>query len=187
MTVTKAEAAEALAAVRRSESAMRSAFRAYHGHYCLWLWGVLWIAMAMLAQFRGIAGIRLFPWISLGGGIASFAIGFYQANQVRFPVDRRFFGALTAVLGFSILWPFLFRPASPSPHLIFTYIGLVVAHLYILAGLWFDSYMVWLGAILAVLLLVGFIWVTSAFWIWIAVCCGGTLLLTGFYVRYFWR
>jgi hypothetical protein len=187
MSPNQAEAAAALAVVRQAEATMRSVFRARRGHYYLWLWGALWVMMALLAHFRGLAGVALFPWICVGGAVTSFAIGFFQNNQVRVPVDRRFLGALAVLLGFALLWPILFHPTAPSAKLLFTYMGLVVAQVYILTGLWFDTYLLWLGLILSALILAGFFWFLPIFWLWIAVGCGGTLILSGFYVRYFWR
>lgn len=187
MEVSKAEAAATLAAIQRADVAARAAFRAHRGHLHLWIWGVTWIVMALCAHTRGLAGVHLFPWLSLAGILASTAVGFLQSTQVRSPIDRRFLGALVAVLFFAALFPFLLRPSAPTPELIFAYIGLVVAQIYVIAGLWFDTYLLWFGLLIAALILTGFFFFFSIFWLWIAVCTGGAFLLTGFYVRYFWR
>ena len=187
MDVSREEAAAALAAIKGANRAARSAFRAHHGHYHLWLWGIVWITMALLAQTRGLAGVRLFPWVSGAGVFASLVIGFLQSGQVRSPVDRRFFGALASLIGFAVLVPLVLQPRNITPEIAFAYTGLVVAQAYVLSGVWFDSYMVWFGLVLAGLILLGLLVFTAYFWIWIAVCTGGAFLLTGFYVRYFWR
>jgi hypothetical protein len=187
MQVSKEEAAASLEAVRQANLAARSAFRAHHGHFHLWLWGLVWIVMALLAHAKGEAGVRLFPWLSGAGLIASMLIGFLQSGQVRTPVDRRFFGALAALIGFALLVPLVLRPHVVTPEMWFAYTGLVVAQAYVIAGLWFDTYMVWFGVVLAALILTGLLVFTPFFWIWIAVCTGGAFLITGFYVRYFWR
>jgi hypothetical protein len=41
--------------------------------------------------------------------------------------------------------------------------------------------------LIAALIVAGLWFVAPYFWIWIAVCTGGAYLVTGFYVRYFWR
>ncbi len=187
MNLTKTEAEAALAAVARSQEALRQAFRARHGHYHLWLWGVVWIAMATTAQVGGAAAIqRYFPFLALGGGLASGLIGWWQRQAVRIPLDRRFLGVACAVLGFAGIWPLVLRPAF-SNEAIFAYISLLVAQFYVVAGIWFDSYLLWLGLILAALLLVGFWWFLPVFWIWVGVCGGGALIVGGLYVRFFWR
>lgn len=187
MNLTKPEAEAALAAIARSQEALRLAFRARHGHQYLWLWGVIWMAMALTAHWGGPAAIpRTFPWLALGGGLASGLIGWWQRQAVRVPVDRRFLGVVVTLLAFAVVWPLVLRPAL-SHEAIFAYISLLVAQLYIVAGIWFDSYLLWLGLILAVLLLVGLWFFLPVFWIWVAVCGGGALLLGGTYVRFCWR
>jgi hypothetical protein len=186
MQLSPEEATRALAAIQASRETMRSAVRAHRGHYHLWLWGLIWIAMAMLAEFRGPAGIRLLPWVCLAGVAGSFVLGFLQGRQIRMPLDRRFLGVLAAVVVFSALWPLLFR-APADNQTIFAYIGLVVMLCYIIAGIWFDSYLFWLGLVMAALILVGLWCFPGIFWWWIAIFGGGPLIATGFYIRYFWR
>lgn len=187
MNLTKEEAAAALAAIDRSREVTRRAFRAHHGHYYLWLWGLIWIAMALIAQFTGPAGMQRHSfWLCGVGGLVSFLIGWRQSGEVRAPVDRRFLGVLIVVIFFSLLWLAILRPV-PTTERLFVFLSLICAQVYIIAGIWFDSYLAWLGFILAVLLMVGFFFFLPIFWIWIAVCGGGSLILGGFYVRYFWR
>jgi hypothetical protein len=143
--------------------------------------------MALLMEFSGETSVRHFPWLCLGGGLASFVIGRVQAAQVRVPVDRRFLGVLFAVVGFALLWPALLIRRAPTNELGFVYMGLVVMQAYIIAGIWFDTYLLWLGLLVTVLLLVGWWFVAPWFWLWIAVCCGGTLIGSGFYVRFLMR
>lgn len=187
MDVSKEEAAAALAAIQQANQSARSAFRAHHGHLHLWIWGSVWTAMALCAHFRGEPGIKLFPWLSAGGFVASMLVGRFQNSQVRSPIDRRFFGALAGLLGFAVLVPFVLRPQLVTPELVFAYIGLVVSQSYVLAGVWFDTYMAWFGVLVAALILVGLFVFSAHFWLWIAVATGGAFLVTGFYVRYFWR
>ncbi len=187
MDLSKDEAIAALSAVKEAQATARAAFRAHHGHFHLWIWGVVWIVMAVAAQTRGLAGVRLFPWLGLGGMLLSTAVGFFQGHQVRQPTDRRFLGAIAALVVFAVLVPLVFQLAHVTAERVFAYTALVVAECYVVAGLWFDTYMAWLGVLLAVLILLGLFFFSGIFWIWIAVCCGGTLIGTGFYVRFFWR
>jgi hypothetical protein len=186
MQLSSEEAARALAAIRASREVMRSAVRAHRGHYHLWLWGVIWIAMALLAEFRGLAGIRLFPWLCAAGIAGSGILGFIQSSQVRAPVDRRFLAVLAVVVLFASLGPLVLH-ASPDDKALFAYIGLVAMLCYMIAGIWFDLYLLWLGLVIAVLILVGLFVFSAFFWWWIAIFGGGTMILTGCYIRYFWR
>lgn len=186
MTLSPDEANAALASIQRSQAAGRRAFRAHAGHLHLWLWGVIWIIMAMTAQFGGSAGVQVLPLLSFTGGVISILIGHFQRRQVRLPVDQRFIRVLMAVLLFGLLVPFVLRPV-PTPEMVFTYIGLLVALAYVVAGLWFDLYLFALGLLLAGLLLAGLWLALPIFWWWIAGAGGGTLIGAGFYVRYRWE
>jgi hypothetical protein len=186
LRLTPDEAAQALAAIETSRDAMRSAIRAYRGHCHLWLWGFIWIAMAMLAEFLGHAGIRLFPWIALAGVAGSFGLGWFQSGKIRAQVDKRFLGVLGAVILFAAICPAILRP-SPSNEAVFAYIGLVAMLCYVIAGIWFDTYLLWLGSGMGVLILLGLFLLPGIFWWWIAIFGGGPLIAAGFYVRFCWR
>jgi hypothetical protein len=186
MQLSPEEAARALSAIQTSRETMRSAIRAYRGHYHLWLWGTIWIAMAMLVEFRGFAGIRMLPWLSLAGVAGSSVLGFLQSRQIRTPVDKRFIGVLAAVVLFAALCPQVLG-ATAGNQAVFAYIGLVTMLCYVISGIWFDTYLLWLGLVMAVLILVGLFCFAGIFWWWIAVFGGGPLIVTGFYIRFFWR
>ena len=187
MQLTKEEAAAALDLIQKARADTRAAFRARRGHWYLWLWGALWILMSGLAQYRGLSGVRLFPWLGLGGGLASYAIGYFQNATVRVPLDRSYLGVIATLLGFAVIFPFVLHPASARPELIFAYIGVVVAQIYTVSGIWFDTCLLWFGLLLTLLILLGVFFFMPVFWFWIAGCCGGSFILTGFYVRTCWR
>lgn len=186
MQLSPEEASRALAAIQASRDTMRSTIRSHRGHYHLWLWGLIWIAMAMLAEFRGLAVIRIFPWICLGGTAGSFLLGSIQGARIRGPVDKRFLGVLAAVVVFAAIVPTVLRPPENSPAF-FAYGGLVAMLCYVIAGIWFDTYLVWLGLAIAAFILIGLFFFVGLFWWWIAIFGGGTLILTGFYIRFYWR
>jgi hypothetical protein len=186
MEYSAVEAARALAAIEASRSTMRKIVRSHRGHYYLWLWGVIWVAMALLAEFRGHSGLKLGNWLALAGTVGSFTIGFLQTAHLRAPIDFRFLGLIAAIIGFAIVGPFVLRgPADPKAG--FAYVALVVMLCYIVAGLWFDVYLLWLGLAIAALVLLGLFCFNSYFWWWIAVFGGGSFIGTGFYIRYGWN
>jgi hypothetical protein len=101
-------------------------------------------------------------------------------------VDKHFLGVLAAVVLFGMLWPLVLR-ATFTNESVFAYIGLLVMLCYVIAGIWFDSYLLWLGLVVAALIVVGLFFFHSIFWWWIAFFGGGSLIATGFYVRFFWK
>jgi hypothetical protein len=70
---------------------------------------------------------------------------------------------------------------------LYAYCCLVAMLTYVIAGLWTDTYLLWVGLAVAALVLTGLFLLPGIFWIWMAIFGGGTLVLTGFYVRHFWR
>lgn len=180
------DAAAALAEIETARTAMRRVIRAHRGHYHLWIWGVIWIAMPLTALFGGDDAAHYFGWICLPGIIASIAVGIAQSRQIKGPVNPRFLGVIAALVLFAVLFPFVLHARADARSL-YTYLCLVSMQGYVIAGLWTDSYLLWLGLIVTALILVGFFLLPGVFWLWMAACGGGSLVLTGFYVRHFWR
>lgn len=73
--ISPADAEQALHSVEASRRAMRQAIRAHRGHLFLWLWGAIWIGMALAVHFMGANGARALPFFAFAGVAASFAIG----------------------------------------------------------------------------------------------------------------
>ena len=186
MNISPQDAAQALHEIEQARATMRSVIRAHRGHFHLWIWGLAWIAMPLTAHFGGDDAARHFPWICLAGMVASFVVGFTQATQIRMPANARFLGVITALVVFAALFPWVLQ-ARFSVKSIYAYLCLVAMQGYVIAGLWTDSYLLWLGLVVTALVLTGVFLFPGIFWPWMAVCGGGTLLLTGFYVRHFWR
>lgn len=183
---TPRQAALLLAEVDTARAAMRHAIRAHRGHYHLWIWGAAWIAMPLTAHFGGDNAGRFFPWICALGGAFSFITGFTQKQQLRRPPNTRLAAVLVTVWLFGLLALLGLRP-SFNVRTIYAYFCLVAMQSYVVAGLWTDSYLLWLGIIITVLLISGLFLPPAFFWIWMAVCGGGSLILSGFYVRHCWR
>jgi hypothetical protein len=186
MQLSPQEAAAALAQVDDVRVTMRRIIRAHRGHYHLWIWGAAWVAMPLLAHFKGDYASHHFGWICLVGGVASAWVGFTQSAQIRMPSNLRFLGVLGALLAFGALFPFVLH-ARPEPKMLYAYTCLIAMQAYVIAGVWTDSYLLWLGVFVTGLVLVGFFFFPGIFWLWMAVFGGGSLIATGFYVRHFWR
>ncbi|HVU35856.1 MAG TPA: hypothetical protein VHE61_20620 [Opitutaceae bacterium] len=184
--ITPADAAAALAEVETARTAMRRAVRAHRGHYHLWIWGGIWIVMPLSVTLWGEEAARFFGWICAAGWVASMIVGATQCRQIRSSDAGRFSAPLVVVLAFGAIYPFVLR-AQPDFRHLYAYIGLVFMQWYVIAGLWMDSYLLWLGLAVTVLILVGLFVFPGIFWLWMAVFGGGSLVLTGFYVRHFWR
>jgi len=187
--ISPAEAERALHSVEASRLAIRQAVRAHRGHFYLWLWGAIWIGMALAVHFFGAKGEQLLPVFILSGCAASTAIGIYQSRQIRTRVDKRFLAALGCLVAFGLLWPLLLG-VSEKPDAgvrLFAFFSLLAMQAYVLAGIWFDNYLLVIGVIVSALILIGLFIFPAFFWLWFAIFCGGPIILSGFVVRYVWR
>ncbi len=187
-TISAEEAGRALQQIESSRRAMRDAIRANRGHLHLWMWGLIWIAMAVIMQNGGKFGEPLLNWLGIGGVIASIGIGFLQGQRVRGRMDGRFLGAVVSLLVFGYaIWPMLLGVHGNHPKALLAYSALVIMQIYILAGLWFDICLLWTGILVTVFLLAGLWFFAPIFYLWFAIFGGGTLIGTGFYLRYVLR
>jgi hypothetical protein len=186
MDISPEEAARALQGIEASRATMRSLVRAHRGHLYLWIWGAVWIAISLVNSLAAPRSGAPSYWLLAAGVAASVAVMFFQRLRVRSRVNMRFLGVCIAILAFGYgVWPVMLG----LPHTAkaaFGYSTLVWMQLYVVAGIWFDNYLLWLGVAVTALLLAGFVLFPAFFWVW-SLLGGVTLLGTGFYVRLFWR
>lgn len=186
MTLTPDEIRLALDQVEAGRKAARLALRRNCGHYHLWIWGVFWAVVPLVFHFAPTIGTRYTWAFALGGALASALVGiFVERSRIRMPLNARFSAFMAALIVFAAILFILL--GSSNPKAIYAYFCTVAMFGYIAAGLWFDVYLVWLGLAATALTLIGFYALGSWFWIWMSVAGGGTLIGTGFYVRYFWK
>jgi hypothetical protein len=186
MNISPEEAARALDAIEASRAAMRTTVRGYRGHYILWLWGGLWVVAALLVEFEGLHSLLIFRnWLMPAGIIVTFLVMLFQGTKIRSPINKRFLGVLATIVIFAFIWPFVLRGRATARS-DFAYGALMAMFCYIVAGIWFDCYLLWIGLLISALILASLFFFPVLFW-WSVVLSGGVLVGTGFYVRYFWR
>jgi hypothetical protein len=187
------QAAQMLDSINQSRAAMRRAIRAHRCHWYLWLWGALWIGFAILGQLLGSNSLPYINGLALIGSLSTLIIAFVQSRQIRAPLDKRFLAAFAALMAFGYLvWPSVLFPLIPasheSPHTymrVFAYFMLIWMQVYIIAGIWFDSVLLWIGLLISCSILLGLFFFSAVFWLWFAAFGAVPLVLSGFYVRYF--
>ncbi len=186
VNITPEEAAQALREIEASRVAMRSAIQAHRGHLHLWLWGSLWMSTSVLNWDDNPAHTTASSLLMVGGGLTSALIGILQGRQVRAPVNPRFVAVCITILLFGfVAWPVVLGP----PHGYRAAFGLgtlVWMQLYIVAGLWFDTYLLWLGIAATAIILAGLVFLPGLFWA-CTLLAGAVLVGTGFHVRNSWK
>ncbi len=186
MNISPEEATQALRDIEASRVAMRSAFRSHRGHLYLWLWGSIWVAVSLLCWNGTPLGWRISGWLSLAGVAASFVIGTLQGRQVRSRIDKRFIAVCIAILVFGyVALPIALGP--PHSYKAAYALGMLVwMQIYVVGGIWFDNYLLWVGIAVTVLVLASLLFLPGAFWA-CTLLAALVLVGTGSYVRYFWR
>jgi hypothetical protein len=198
MQISPEEAAKALQEIEASRAAMRRAILTHRGYLYLWIWGCAWVAMSLL---NWAYDYRAGPadWLIVGGGVlASLGIGLFQGTRIRSRIDRRFAAVCTTLLVFGYLvWPVFFGvPGHGSLAALwggfhsykaaYGYFTVVWMQLYIIGGIWFDNFLIWVGLVVTALVIATFVFIPALFWA-LTLLCGVILLGSGFYVRQLWR
>src|ERR1700691_1568713 len=99
MNISAEEAARALQEIEASRAAMRLTIRAHRGHIFLWIWGCVWIAIA-LHDGVAVPNIWFANAVSGVGVAASILAGIFQATQIRGKIDKRFLAVCATLLLF---------------------------------------------------------------------------------------
>jgi hypothetical protein len=183
MNISREEAEKALREVEASRVAMREVIRTHRGHLYLWLWGTVFCAIALTNWMSDERYWRAGNWISVTGIVVTFVIGWVEGRQIRSKVDKRFLAVCVAILAFGYVVVPTVLGAPHSAKAGFGYSILTWMQIYIVAGIWFRNYWLWIGIVVTALILAGFAFFPAAFW----GCCviaGATLIGTGFYVRF---
>jgi len=178
-------AEQAAQALKEAHAAERRSAEAYSysqtAPYCF-VWGIVWL-LGYGAQALIPAGTWLGWWwmgLSLAGAVASVVIG--RSQNIRRPGKSWRMGVL-----FLIIWLFtaaLFTVLHPKSELqIGAYFPLLFAAIYAAIGLWLGLRYILVGVFMAVATLGAFFFLREYFFHWMALVGGGSLLLTGFWMR----
>lgn len=174
------EAARALREIAeiKARAAGFQDYRAESGQ--LLLWG--------FAYFIGFALSAVFPqyillvWVLVVvfGLLAGSAIA-RRTNPDIPGIAWRYLALIGSILLLCILIHIVMWPLSAEQGSMLA--PLFVSTLYILRGVQLRPRYLVIGALLAILSLSGFLWLSAWFWWWMAFACGGTLMVSGLWLR----
>src|SRR5476649_438103 len=109
MDISSDEATQALEAIENSKMAMRRAIMNSRGPAYLWIWGVAWMAEAIVRMMAYPRFWVTILWISAAGLVASIVVGIAQSGKFRSRLDRRFLAVCGTLLVFGYgVWPRFF-------------------------------------------------------------------------------
>lgn len=148
----------------------------------LLVWGV--------AYFIGFALCAVLPGYVLGVWCAVVAVallvgsGIARHTNPDIPgIAWRYLALIGSIILLCVLINVVMWPLTPEQGSMLA--PLFIATLYILRGVQLRPRYLIIGLILAALSMTGFLWLTTWFWWWMAFACGGTLLLSGLWLRTF--
>lgn len=184
MPISTQEAAEALSNIALTQH-RASILRGYErGAPHFLLWGLIWIVGYSLTDITpSMAGPG---WLVLDviGITGSYFLG--RAAAANAPLasgtyGRRFFAVGVTLFAFVFATYFTMRPSSAAQFGAFP--ALLMAAIYTLVGIWRGVRWAVSGVVLGVLTIAGFVLFKEHFMLWMAAAGGGTLLLTGLWLR----
>jgi hypothetical protein len=199
LTPTPDEARASLAEVDHVLAQTRHAIRQGVSAPLLILWGCIWMVADTTTQFYPQAMSWLWSVLDLVGILGWVWIFRCQRHRVKSSRGWRY-GAFWGILFFyAVLWMNLLVPVDwpktnqewiafePMFRRLTTYMHTVPMFAYVIGGLWLDPFFIWLGAVVTALIVFGFCFVQEYFYLWLAVTGGGALVVSGVFIKKFWK
>lgn len=196
MNISEEDAKDSLAEIQDVMRKTRRAIASSDASSLLILWGVIWFLGFLGTQFLSGGTLRITSSISIGSPRVGFlwlvldAAGFIITwwivvhAPIRSPLNRRIFWLWFLLFLYAIVWLALFWPWNPFQ--LGAFVATIPMFAYVVMGLWFDDFLLWLGLAVTASIIIGFFLIQPYFWIWMAVAGGGSLAGTGLYIRKRW-
>ena len=191
------EARAALAAVDAAQAeTRRNIAKSCAGPALIW-WGLIWIVMMGYAQFH--SGPNHLWWVFMSAGfVGQVAIQKIWPPSIKQAPNWKaaafWFGIFVYAGLFVVLlepWSLLNNLSSADSAMmdrkITAYCSIVPMFAYVIIGPWVSRFFVILGLLMTALILVGYYFVPNWFYLWVGVIGGGTLILSGIFIRKFWK
>lgn len=159
----------------------------------LYLWGGVWVAAYGLCQFFPDLSGQIWAILCTLGGVGT---GILSRNApVRSESDARFGISWIILFAFAAVWFAVLIPWEQLKHFDYSerqrsmgaYGATLAMFAYVMMGLWWDRFFMWLGLAVTALTLVGYFAVPAYFNLWMAVFGGGLLLASGLLIKRRWK
>jgi quinol-cytochrome oxidoreductase complex cytochrome b subunit len=163
------------------------------------LWGVIWMIGYATMQFFPEAPRWFWLILDVVGIAGSIRFGRWsRKSPVKFANGGRIGISWLILFAFAVIWLTILGPWDPNAHRLANYApdldrkiaaywATVPMFAYVLMGLWLDRFFVWLGALVTLATLGGYFFLANYFFLWMAVIGGGSLVVSGLFIRKNWR
>jgi hypothetical protein len=185
MNISKQEAQESLAEIESVIAQTRRAIAHGGTGTILIVWGIVWILGYSASQFIPTRAGSIWLALVLVGIAVSWIFGARGKPQATGGGFRRVGLAWMILFGYAIVWIVLLQPTNGNA--VGAFWATVPMFAYVVGGMWFGRFFVWLGLIVTALAVGGFFLLPKWFDLWMAVTGGGALILSGAYIRKYWR
>jgi hypothetical protein len=185
MNISKQEAQESLTEIENIISQTRRAIAHGGTGTMLIIWGIIWALGYSASQFINKWAGTIWLLLILFGAVASWICGVRNKPLTKNSNYGRVGLFWLILFGYAIVWVVLLRPVSSEA--VGAFWATIPMFAYVVGGLWFGRFFVWLGLIVTALAVAGFFLLPAWFDLWMAVTGGGALILSGLFIRKFWR
>lgn len=189
MTVTRDEAAKALADIGKATDKVVE-LKGYHqGAPHFIVWGFVWLIANSITQFY--PQYAMIAWISLlaCGMVASTALSILQARNAQPgaatslpPGMSRKMGMMSGTI-FAFIFCMMWIAQPDTNRQANAMISILFPFLYMCAGIWAGWRLFAIGFVTAAAILFGYFYVKDWFDLWMAVFAGGSLIAGGLWLR----
>jgi hypothetical protein len=184
MNISKEEAQDSLADIEKVLEQTRRVIANGCSSSLLILWGVIWVIGYTGTQFYPARALYIWGPLNLAGGLASWYIG-ARATPIMDRGGWRIGLFWLALFVYAVIWVVLLAPARPER--LGAYFGTVPMFAYVVGGFWLGRFFTWLGMIVTALILGGVFLLPQWMNLWIGILGGGSLVVSGLYIRRCWR
>jgi hypothetical protein len=191
MNLSRDEALEALGAIHEADSRVRTVRRYAEFADYVFVWGTVWLVANVVSDFDSrLGGFTWLAGLAVGTALTLyFTVRNVKLWKSRWPdavEEGRAIGRRASLLGFTLMawFPALLLVAGPlTPRQTNAMISLVWAFVYMATGAFTGWRIFAIGAVTAIAVLVGYVFLTSHYQLWMGLVGGGSLILGGLWLR----
>jgi len=194
MDISRQDAKEFLNQIDTVQNHTRKSIASSYDSGLLILWGLIWVTAFIGTHFFVARAFHIWTTLCGIGTIITVLVcrqQFRLGNPTKFSAAKklgwRIFWFWISLFAYIFIWLSILVPRTGIQ--VNAFIITTIMFAYIVIGIWSaSSYMIWLGAVVTCLTLIGFYLIPLSYYcLWMAVTAGGVLLGAGLYLRFCWR
>lgn len=178
MTLTRDEAARALAEMEAAQNRSSVLARYAAGGPILMLWGAEWFVCNLVSQYGGAAANWMWPSATL----VTIGLSFWLSRRGGAGSRKGLRAAATSLAIFAFFFCLFAIVHLASLKAFDAVISLSVGLSYVIVGIWTGLRYAVLGAAVMAAVMVGWLLFPGLFFVWMAVAGGGALALGGLWL-----